>query len=81
MDAGHVDDHARRPLSDQRPRRLASAEEGAGHVDVEDAAPLRQRHLGQRERLLDAGVVDEQVNRPAKLGPGPPEHLDDLLLD
>lgn len=43
------------------PQRRAGAAEGAVQGDVEDGAPLRVGHLGQRGVAAEAGVVDDDV--------------------
>ena len=53
--------------------RLARTQKLPGQVDVDDLAPLRQRHVVQRGVLLQPGVVDDDVDA-AELGHRALEH-------
>src|SRR5262249_14064142 len=59
--------------------RFARAEELACKVHVEDELPIRERHFIDRRVLLQAGIVDEDVNR-AELLNHLFEHRLDLVL-
>ena len=76
-DGRHVDDGAGAFLLHHRDR-AAGAQEHAGQVDIDAAAPIRRRDiLDRRRRPGDAGVVDQYV-KPAEDQPerrrtaGPP---------
>lgn len=74
MHGAHADDLAQgrrevglRAAPDKLPYRRPCAEELAGEIDVEDALPLLEAHLGKGGAILDAGVVDEYMNRAEAL--------------
>src|SRR3546814_2576312 len=51
------------------PDRLAAAQEHPREVDVDHLAPLLQGHVAERGAALDAGVADQDVDRPeAQIG-------------
>ena len=50
---------------DHPPRRLAADHEGAGQVGLDHPAPVVGRELDHRLAQLDAGIVDEDVDRDA----------------
>jgi hypothetical protein len=60
-------DRAVRVVGAHDARRLARAQEGAGEVHVDHLLPLGEGHVDDMERLLDAGVVDEQIEAAERL--------------
>ena len=55
----------------------ADSVEGRGQVDGDDRVPFLDRELLDRRHVLDAGIVDENVDA-AELALGGADHLDDL---
>src|SRR3546814_20924070 len=57
------------PPVQELPDRLAAAQEHPREVDVDHLAPLLQGHVAERGAALDAGVADQDVDRPeAQIG-------------
>src|SRR5690606_18352230 len=48
----------------------AAGEEGGGEVGLKHGAPVGERHVGERRAAVDAGVVDEDVERAVVAGEG-----------
>ncbi len=59
-------------------QRGADRMEGRAHVDRDDLVPLLDREFLDRRDELDAGIVDEDVDR-AELALGIRDHLGDLV--
>jgi hypothetical protein len=57
-----VDDLAAAAARDHASRGFAADEEGGGEVGVEHALPVGEREFEHRLAVLDAGVVDEDVD-------------------
>ena len=64
---GDVDDPAPALRAHQRQRRGGGVE-GRGEVDRDDLVPLLGREVGDRRDVLDAGVVDQDVDAADRLG-------------
>jgi hypothetical protein len=62
---GNVDDAAPAALAHARQHRLHDVE-GRGQVDGEDRVPALDREVLDRAGVLDAGVVDHDVDRPER---------------
>jgi hypothetical protein len=61
MGRGDVDDPAPALLLHRR-NRQADGVKGAGEIDRQDRIPLLDRELLDRGNMLDAGIVDEDVD-------------------
>ena len=59
--------------------RRARGVEGRGEVDGDDGVPLLDRELLDRRHVLDAGVVDQDVDR-AEVALGLGDHVGDLVV-
>ena len=67
VDARDHHDRAVRLVGAHDARGLARAQEGPGQVDLDHLLPLLERHVDEQEGLLDAGVVDQQVEPAERL--------------
>ena len=75
MRRGDVDDAA--PfVGDHRGQREPRGVEGGGQIDGENRVPFRRREVLQRRNMLDAGIVDEDVE-PAEFAQSRFDHLGD----
>jgi hypothetical protein len=68
-----------RRLNSRTASRAQRAEELAGQIDGNDLVPLRERHFVERRVLLQAGVVDQDVDR-AELPTHAIEHLPHVVF-
>ena len=69
VNRAHANDVARRPrrsvglsLLAKQPYRLTAAKKLTGEVDVDDGAPVVERHVRDRGVLLQAGVRDQHIH-------------------
>ncbi len=78
-DRGDVDDHAAALLPQVRQHR-SGAVDVTHQVDVDDAAEVLQRHVGERAEHGDRGVVDPHVDAPVALDRPPCQFAHRLVV-